>query len=109
VSERYSVAPVSLDSVAGAAGDRSQGGITRTGNTHLRRILIEAAWSYRYPARIGREMLIRQQRLSWQAQLRLCQRYRRFAARGIHLNRACVAIARELSGFIWDVARHVTH
>jgi transposase len=105
-----------VPSESSSGQSRSQGGITRTGNTHVRRILIEAAWSYRYPARIGREMLIRQQRLpqklrtiSWQAQLRLCQRYRRFAARGIHLNRACVAIARELSGFIWDVARHVTH
>jgi len=95
---------------------RSQGGITRTGNSHARRILIEAAWCYRYPARIGREMMIRQQQLprvlraiSWRAQLRLCQRYRRFAARGVHLNRACVAIARELTGFMWDLARHVTH
>jgi transposase len=93
---------------------RTQGHITRTGNTHARRVLIEAAWSYRYPARIGREIQIRQQHLprslreiSWRAQLRLCQRYRRFAARGVHQNRACVAIARELTGFIWDLAQHV--
>jgi transposase len=103
-----------VPSESSSGESRSQGGITRTGNTHVRRILIEAAWSYRYPARIGAQMLLRQQHLpptlreiSWRAQLRLCQRYRRFAARGIHQNRACVAIARELTGFIWDMARHV--
>jgi hypothetical protein len=60
------------------------------------------------------DLQVRQERLprelreiSWRAQLRLCQRYRRFAARGVHQNRACVAIARELTGFIWDLARHV--
>jgi transposase len=107
-----------VPSESSSGQSRSQGGITRTGNSHARRILIEAAWCYRYPARIGREMMIRQQQLprvlreiSWRAQLRLrlCQRYRRFAARGVHLNRACVAIARELTEFMWDLARHVTH
>jgi transposase len=103
-----------VPSESSSGQSRSQGGITRTGNTHARRILIEAAWSYRYAARIGREMQLRQEQLprmlreiSWRAQLRLCQRYRRFAARGVHQNRACVAIARELTGFIWDLARHV--
>lgn len=102
-----------VPSESSSGQSRTQGGITRTGNTHARRILIEAAWSYRHPARIGRQMQVRQERLprelreiSWRAQLRLCQRYRRFAARGVHQNRACVAIARELTGFIWDLARH---
>jgi transposase len=104
-----------VPSESSSGQSRSQGAITRTGNSHARRILIEAAWSYRYPARIGREMQIRQEQLpralreiSWRAQLRLCQRYRRFAARGVHQNRTCAAIARELTGFIWDLAQHVT-
>ena len=70
-----------VPSESSSGQSRSQGPITRTGNTHARRILIEAAWSYRYPARIGREMQIRQEQLpkplrdiSWRAQLRLCQR-----------------------------------
>jgi transposase len=103
-----------VPSESSSGQSRTQGGITRTGNTHARRILIEAAWSYRHPARIGREMQVRQERqprelreISWRAQLRLCQRYRRFAARGVHQNRACVAIARELTGFMWDLAQHV--
>jgi transposase len=104
-----------VPSESSSGQSRSQGAITRTGNGHARRILIEAACSYRYPARIGREMQIRQEQLpralreiSWRAQLRLCQRYRRFTARGVHQNRTCAAIARELTGFIWDLAQHVT-
>jgi transposase len=103
-----------VPSESSSGPNRTQGSITRTGNSHARRILIEAAWSYRYPARIGREMQIRQERLpaalreiSWRAQLRLCQRYRRFRFRGVNQNKACTAIARELTGFIWDLAKHV--
>lgn len=45
--------------------------------------------------------------IAWRAQLRQCSRYRRLAARGLHQNKACVAIARELAGFVWDIARQV--
>jgi transposase len=76
---------------------RRLGAITKTGNTHARRILIEAAWSYRHPARIGREIQIRQETqpaplraIAWRAQLRLSHRYRRFTARGVHQNKTCV-------------------
>jgi transposase len=93
---------------------RSLGSITKAGNSHARRILIEAAWCYRYPPRIAREMQVRQEgqarvlrEIAWRAQLRLCQRYRRLSARGLHQNKTCIAIARELSGFIWDLAQHV--
>lgn len=93
---------------------RSLGGITKAGNTHARRILIEAAWSYRHPPRIAREKQIRQEdqpravrEIAWRAQLRLCQRYRRLSARGMHQNKTCVSIARELAGFMWDIARQV--
>jgi transposase len=97
-----------------SGGSRSLGSITKAGNTHARRILIEAAWSYRHPPRIGRDKQIRQEdqlravrEIAWRAQLRLCRRYRRLTARGLHQNKVCVSIARELTGFIWDVARQV--
>jgi transposase len=66
-----------------------RGGITKTGNRHARRVLVEAAWAYRMPARVSGLLLKRQQgvpeqvcRIAWKAQLRLCTRYRRLAARG---------------------------
>ncbi len=93
---------------------RAQGKITKAGNGHVRRVLIESAWSYRYAPRISRERVVRCEGqpkpirdLSWKAQLRLCSRYRKLSARGVHQNKICVAIARELAAFVWDVARHV--
>jgi transposase len=93
---------------------RVQGKITKTGNGHARRILIESAWSYRLPARMSRAILIRNEGqpkavrdIAWRAQLRLCSRFHRFQVRGVNHNKTCVAIARELTGFIWDVARQV--
>jgi len=94
---------------------RHQGNITKTGNKHARRILVEAAWSYRYSARISRVLEVRQQGLpetvrdiSWRAQLRLTKRFRHLAmGRRLPQNKVCVAIARELAGFIWDIARQV--
>ncbi len=94
---------------------RRLGEITKTGNSHARRILIEAAWNYRFPARVGLVLEQRQQTqpkrirdIAWRAQRRLCERYRRLSARHLHLNKICVATARELAGFIWDIARQVT-
>jgi transposase len=93
---------------------RRLGKITKAGNGHVRRVLIESAWSYRYSPRMSRQRVIRCEGqpkvvrdLAWKAQLRLCSRYRRLAARGVHQNKVCVAIARELAAFVWDVARHV--
>lgn len=89
-----------------------KGGITKTGNAHARRMLVEAAWSYRFAARIGPKLKQRQETqadafcdLSWKAQQRLSKRYRALTARGLHQNKVCVAVARELSGFIWTMAR----
>jgi transposase len=97
-----------------SGSSRHLGAITKCGNAHIRRVLIEAAWAYRNPARLSRELQIRQQGqpktvtdLAWKAQLRLCARYRRLHARGLHKNKICIAIARELAAFIWDIARHV--
>jgi len=97
------------------SGDRrQQGAITRTGNGHARRMLVEAAWNYRYGARISRALQVRQEGqpkvirdLSWKAQTRLCGRYRALKARRLHQNKVCVAIARELAGFVWAIGRQV--
>jgi len=90
---------------------RRQGGITKAGNGAARRMLIEAAWSYRFPARISRELLSRQESLSkpirdtaWKAQERLCRRYRKLARAGKPATVVTAAIARELTGFVWAIA-----
>ncbi len=86
---------------------RRLGAITKCGNAHARKTLIEAAWAYRHPARIGRRLLNRSQHLpepiraiAWKAQLRLAARYRRLAARGKPHQVVVTAIARELTGFL---------
>jgi len=91
---------------------RQQGPITRAGNAYARRILVEAAWAYRFPARKSAAIRARSQgvaedvlRIAWRAQERLCTRYRRLMARGKNKNRIVIAIARELAGFIWDIGR----
>lgn len=94
-----------------SSGERtSRGSITKTGNAHARRLLTEAAWNYRFKARIGREAQMRQQalsepvrRMAWKAQLRLTQRFAALTARGVQANKVCVAVARELAGFVWAV------
>jgi transposase len=93
---------------------RRQGGITKAGNGAARRMLIEAAWSYRFPARISREQLLRQEALAkpirdtaWKAQERLCRRYRKLSQAGKLPTVVTAAIARELSGFVWAIAKLV--
>ena len=92
-----------------------RGGITKAGNRAARRLLIEAAWSYRFPARLSREVLLRQERqpklirdIAWKGQLRLCARYRSLVRTGKSANIVTTAIARELAGFVWAIARQVT-
>ena len=93
---------------------RHQGAITKAGNPHARRALIEGAWSYRYPAKVSRHLQLRletlpkpAQDIGWKAQVRLCKRYRRLTARGKNPNQAVVAVAREMAAFIWAIAREV--
>jgi transposase len=93
---------------------RTQGGITKTGNGHARRAIIEGAWAYRYPAKISQHIRKRQEHLpkdvqdiAWKAQVRLCNRYRRLICRGKNLNVAVTAIARELAAFMWAISREV--
>jgi transposase len=91
---------------------RRQGSITKAGNSSARRALVEAAWAYAHPARVSWVIARRQTKLAknvcdiaWKAQLRLCSRFRRLAARRVPRNKVVVAVARELAGFVWAIAR----
>ena len=95
-----------------SGGTTSRGGITKTGNGHVRRVLVEAAWSYRFPARKSAVLQKRAEQTSevvqdiaWKAQTRLCGRYRLLTERGKLKVQACTAIARELAGFIWAIGQ----
>jgi transposase len=87
-----------------------RGAITKAGNSHLRRIVVEAAWAYRHRPFIGGELRKRQEGLSedvkaiaWKAQHRLNGRYRRLIAKGKVKQQVVTAVARELLGFIWAI------
>jgi transposase len=91
---------------------RSLGRITRAGNGHARRILVEAAWAYRFRPRQSRAIFLRSMAVSpavrsiaWRAQERLCAKHRKLIARGKNGNKVAAAIARELAGFVWSIAR----
>jgi transposase len=93
---------------------KRQGALTKTGNIRARRALIEAAWTYRHSAGIGDKHQSRQRHLperirdiAWKAQVRLCARYRRLAARGKRVTVVVGAIAREIAAFLWAIARHI--
>ena len=94
-----------------SSGERRRlGGMTKAGNSHARRVLIEAAKAYRHRAKVSEQIQARQQRLpaairdiAWRAQLRLCGRYRKLLARGKHPNTVAAAIAR--AAFMWAIAK----
>ncbi len=95
---------------------RQRGAITKAGNAHVRRVLVESAWCYRFPARKTRHLQRRAERtapavqaIAWKAQRRLCGRYRRLSARGMPKGKVCTAIARELLGFMWAIAWEHRH
>ncbi len=97
-----------------SGGKRHLGAITKTGNGRARRALTETAWAYRYNAKISPIIQKRIEALpanvraiGWKAQVRLCKRYRRLAARGKHANVTIIAIARELLAFMWAIAKEV--
>ncbi|MDO8986902.1 MAG: IS110 family transposase [Coriobacteriia bacterium] len=90
-----------------SGASRHQGSITKTGNVHIRRVLVESAWAYRYAPAVRGKLKRRQEgqppevvAYSWAAQYRLHATYRKLSARK-GANKAVVAVARELSGFIW--------
>src|SRR5260370_21956199 len=90
----------------------NRGGITKAGNGRARRILVEAAWSYRHPPRVSREKQIKVaaapravREIAWKAQMRLCGRFRSLTRKGKRPTVVATAIARELSAFIWAINR----
>ena len=94
--------------------DRQQGGITKMGNVYARRALVEAAHHYRAPARLTPHLQKRQEGLpkgvtdaAWEAQRRLHHRYRQLALARKKAPVIVTALARELSGFVWAIARQV--
>lgn len=98
----------------GGPGNHRRGAITKTGNAHLRRLLGEAAWCYRFRPAVRYPLKKRQQGLSaevietsWKAQVRLCNRYRRMVARGKIKQKVVIAVARELLGFMWAIGVEV--
>jgi transposase len=91
---------------------RRQGGITRTGNKHVRWILTEAAWNYQFPPRASQAIAQRRAAVSPEvraiaerAEQRLSKRFRQLLSKGKSRNKVVTAIARELLGFIWAIAR----
>ena len=95
-----------------SGGKRRQGSITKSGNSHVRWMLVEVAHLYRLPPKVSKELSSRQEGLSrevravsWRAQERLHRRFARLTLRGLHHNKVTVAIARELTAFIWELAR----
>jgi transposase len=93
---------------------RRQGSITKAGNSAARRMLVEVAWHYQHAARVSPIIAARQDQLpkavtdiAWAAQLRLHAKFKRLLARRVVKNKAVVAVARELAGFVWAIGREV--
>ena len=91
-----------------------RGGITKAGNSRVRHMLVESAWTYRHPPRVGAKKLYlleqttpKVREIAWKAQSRLTGRYRTLSANGKKTTVVCTAVARELAGFMWAVAREV--
>ena len=99
--------------VYSSGAHRRTGGVTQAGNRHARQVLVESAWCYRFPARQTAYMNRKAegasayaQATAWKAQKRLCGRYRKLIKEGKNQKVVCVAIARELTGFVWDIVCH---
>jgi transposase len=98
-----------------STGERvRRAGLTLAGNRRARRVLVEGAWTYRYPARVSETLRPRLEGLpktirdiAWKAQIRLCARYRRLIATGKKTPVVIAAIAREMAAFLWAIGRHV--
>jgi transposase len=101
-----------VPSESSSGGSRHQGRITKSGNAHIRRVMVESAWHYRRQPAVGAGLKKRQEGLSeeikaisWQAQHRLNLKFRRLSGRGKPSQTAAVAVARELLGFLWAIAQ----
>jgi transposase len=103
-----------VPSESSSGAKRRQGGLTKAGNPHARRMLFECAWAYRFPARKTGPIQRRAEKtppavqaIAWKAQTRLCGRFRRLQRRGLIPTKTVTAVARELCGFIWAVVCEV--
>jgi transposase len=101
--------PVPSEHSSGAKVER--GGITKAGNGRARRVLVEGAWSYRFPARVTSPIQARLDEvpdgvraIAWKAQLRLCARFRRLVAAGKNANLVATAVARGMAAFARAIA-----
>ncbi len=99
-----------------SGGSTWRGAITKAGNAHLRRVVIEAAWSYQHQPGVYGRLRTRQlglddtvKEIAWKAQCRLCARFRRLVGKGKPRAKVVTAVARELLGFIWSIGTHVEH
>lgn len=114
---RYLMSYSGAVSSESSSGTRTiRGAITKAGNAHLRRILVEAAWAYQHPPAVWGALSVRQRGLSaevkaigWKAQNRLHTRYKRLQARGKPRQQVMTAVARELAGFVWSIGQQVQH
>ena len=114
-SPRHLMAYLGLVPSEHSSGDRTRrGSITKAGNGHVRRMLVESAWAYRHRPLLSREIGKRNEGLSpgqraiaWKAQVRLHKRYRQLRSKGKNGPQTVTAVARELAGFIWAMARQV--
>ena len=114
-SPRQLMAYLGLVPSEDSSGKRQRRGeITKTGNGHVRRVLVEASWSYRLPARKTAHLQRKAEKASeavqaiaWKAQKRLCSRYWHLTQKGKLKVQACMAVARELAGFIWAIGHEV--
>jgi transposase len=117
---RFATAPELMAFLGLVPAERSTGethhrsGLTLAGNRRARRVLVEAAWTYRYPARVSEPLRARLEGLpkavrdiAWKAQVRLCARYRRLTARGKKSPVVVAAIAREMAAFLWAIGKEV--
>jgi transposase len=96
-----------------SGGKEFRGRITKTGNAHVRRVLVEAAWHYRHPP-TGTGIALRKRRegqpppvleIARRAELRLCRKYRKMTSKGKNSRLTVVSVARELAGFVWAIGR----
>jgi transposase len=114
-SPRQLMAYLGLVPSEDSSGKRKRRGeITKTGNGHVRRVLVEASWSYRLPARKTAHLQRKAEKASeevqaiaWKAQKRLCGRYWHLTQKGKLKVQACTAVARELARFIWAIGCEV--
>lgn len=117
---RFDTPPQLMAFLGLVPGERSTGdtvrrsGLTLAGNRRARRALVEAAWTYRYPARVSEALRARLEGapkavrdIAWKAQVRLCARYRRLSAAGKKPPVVVAAIAREMAAFLWAIGREV--